>query len=210
MPSDNTHDPREGARPHTTRVALPPDGYVLHCHQWLPRDEARQAFDTLLTAIAWQQPDISLFGRTVAIPRLQAWIGDPGIEYRYSGTCFSPTPWPALLETLRTRVSTHLQRPFNSVLANLYRNGDDCMHWHADDERELGESPCIASVSLGATRDFRLRPRAGHEAALTLPLADGDLLVMGGDCQRHWQHCLPRRKRVDTPRINLTFRHIVN
>jgi len=83
------------------------------------------------------------------------------------------------------------------------------MHWHADDEPELGPAPCIVSVSLGATRDFRFRPRSRQGSSVTVPLADGDLLVMGGDCQQHWQHALPRRKRVDAPRINLTFRHIL-
>lgn len=191
-----------------TRWPLPPAGYALHQQRWLTTNASHCLFQHLQSEIEWQQPEISLFGRSVAIPRLQAWIGDSGADYRYSGTRFQPSAWTSDLDALRSRLSQELNRPFNSVLVNLYRDGQDCMHWHADDEPELGDAPCIASVSLGAIRDFRFRHRAGQQKSLTLPLGDGDLLVMGGDCQRHWQHCLPRRKRVTSARINLTFRYI--
>src|SRR5215510_1997849 len=119
---------------------------------WLGAAEADRLLQGLREEIAWENHRIRLFGREHASPRLSCWIGDPGTAYRYSGALFEPRPWPALLGPLRERLCAQLGVGFNSVLANLYRDGRDCMGWHSDDEPELGTTPVIASVSLGATR----------------------------------------------------------
>jgi len=174
---------------------------------WLAPAEADELCARLINALPWEVHRIRMFGRMVDSPRLSAWIGDSDATYRYSGTRFEPQPWTPVLASLRDRVEEACGTRFNSVLANLYRTGADRMGWHSDDERELGPAPVIASVSLGATRTFRFRAKAGGEP-LAVELPGGSLLVMAGETQRLYNHELPVRKRVTTPRINLTFRLI--
>jgi alkylated DNA repair dioxygenase AlkB len=182
--------------------------------QWLTRNEADALFAELTTGLAWEVHRIRMFGREVASPRLSYWVGDADAIYTYSRTRFVPHPWTPALAELRTRVEAICATPFNSVLANLYRDGDDSMGWHSDDERELGDCPVIASLSLGEERRFRFRRRAERQGlpasrsphALVLP--HGSLLRMAGDTQRLYQHDLPKTREPSGPRINLTFRHI--
>jgi alkylated DNA repair dioxygenase AlkB len=165
----------------------------------------------LMREVSWRRDCVQVFGRSHPIPRLHQWYGDPGSEYRWSGLTMRPEPWTATLHDLRIRVSEAVGHDFNSVLVNLYRDGGDSMGWHADDEPELGDNPTIASVSLGAERDLKLRyrQRDAREANRTISLESGSLLVMAGMTQRFWQHSLPKRRRVTEPRINLTFRRII-
>lgn len=188
---------------------IPLGGAALFCeeHAW-PRAEADALFDALRAEIDWQPLHLRIFGREVAAPRLACWIGDADAAYSYSRMHFAPRPWTPATARLRGELQERLGVRFNSVLANLYRNGRDSMAWHSDDEAELGGEPVIASLSFGVARTFRLRSRAAREAALSLELAHGSLLVMAGRTQRLYQHALPRRARVDTPRINLTYRLI--
>ena len=172
------------------------------------RPEADALFAKLRQEIPWEQHRLTLFGREVAAPRLSCWIGDPDAVYTWSRTRFVPLPWTPTLAALRVELEGRLDARFNSVLANLYRDGRDAMGWHSDDEPELGSEPVIASLSFGATRAFRLRSRATREAVLSLDLGHGSLLVMAGATQRLYQHALPRRMRVRDARINLTFRWI--
>lgn len=180
---------------------------------WLARVDADVLFAGLHAELPWSVHRIRLFGRLVDSPRLSCWIGDTGTGYTYSGTRFEPHPWPPALSLLRQRVADACGEDFNSVLANLYRDGRDAMGWHRDDEPELGPRPVIGSLSLGATRRFVLkevRP-AGAGAApsrLALELGHGSLLRMAGDTQRNYRHALPRTARPVGPRINLTFRRI--
>jgi alkylated DNA repair dioxygenase AlkB len=174
---------------------------------WLPASEAEALFTTLYDRIDWENHPVRLFGREHPAPRLSRWIGDPGAHYRDSGILREPSPWLPELTGLRTRLREALGVDFNSVLANLYRDGRDAMGWHADDERELGDSPVIASLSLGATRRFVLKHRDGAPR-LALDLPAGSLLLMQGDTQAHYRHALPRTARPVGPRINLTFRHV--
>ncbi len=142
------------------------------------------------------------------MPRLTAWFADAGLAYTYSGLALSPTPLPPSLDQLRARLQAATRLTFNSVLANRYRDGRDKMGWHADDELELGDEIHIASISLGASRTFRLRAKEGGRRGLDIELAHGSLLVMRHPTQRHWEHCLPARAGVRNPRVNLTFRRI--
>jgi len=166
-------------------------------------------FDDLKQNAAWRQDRIRLFGREHRVPRLSAWYGDADAVYRYSGLRLEPMPWLAALADLRRRLQTHLARPFNSVLLNYYRHGGDGMGRHADDEPELGPRPLIAMISLGAVRRFVLTPRQkGMAESWRRDLANGSLLVMAGDCQRHWRHELPKTRRVVAGRISLTYRQV--
>lgn len=159
--------------------------------------------------LAWRSETITLFGKTMLQPRLLAWYGDPDAHYRYSGKTHTPLPWTDHLLALKARVEDATGARFNSVLANLYRDHSDSMGLHADDEPELGAQPVIASLSLGATRVFRLKHRHDRRVApLKLPLVSGSLLVMAGDTQQNWKHEVPKQRVPCGPRINLTFRYV--
>src|SRR5699024_6261040 len=145
--------------------------------------------------IAWQQEYINLYGRK-PIPRLTAWYGDEGKSYSYSGIKQQPNTWNKGLTYIKEKVEEVAGVHFNSVLLNWYRNGDDYLNWHADDEKELGINPVIGSVNFGATRDFQIRNNTNCDLKLTIPLAHGTLLIMSGELQSFWQHAVPKRKKI--------------
>ncbi|MBP6797553.1 MAG: alpha-ketoglutarate-dependent dioxygenase AlkB [Luteimonas sp.] len=176
---------------------------------WLGAGAGDVLFDALRATLPWTTHRVVLFGRAVDSPRLSCWIGDRGAAYRYSGVRREPEPWPEVLLPVRERLCRETGTAFNSVLANLYRDGRDSMGWHSDDERELGERPTIASLSLGATRRFVLRHRRDPARKRVFELPHGSLLLMRGDSQADWRHALPRTAKPVGPRINLTFRRIV-
>lgn len=167
-----------------------------------------RVFTSLRDGLAWRAQEITLFGRKVMQPRLIDWYADPGVNYSYSGITLGPVAWPATLKNLRDRIEAEVGHSFNSVLCNLYRDGRDSMGWHADDEPELGPRPVIASLSLGAERRFRIRPRSGG-ASIGFDLGPGSLLLMAGHSQRDYQHAITKTRRVVAPRINLTFRNVL-
>ncbi len=185
-----------------------PDAQLRFHPQWLGASEADALLEALREQIAWETHRIRIFGREHDSPRLSCWIGDPGASYVYSRVRFEPRPWPPALAALRPRIDEASGVAMNSVLANLYRSGQDAMGWHSDDEPELGAQPVIASLSLGGTRRFRFRHRRDHAKTFALELPHGSLLLMAGDTQAHWQHALPRTARPVAPRLNLTFRRI--
>jgi alkylated DNA repair dioxygenase AlkB len=177
----------------------------------LPAD-ADRALAELLAAVPWTQGEITIAGKRHKEPRLTAWYGDPDARYTYTGRPLEPLPWTPLLLELRARVEAAAGARFNSVLLNFYRDGRDSMGLHADDERELGPDPVIASLSLGAPRRFVLRPRRdrGVDAEpVELDVGHGSLLVMAGATQRAWKHGVPKRAASVGARVNLTFRRIV-
>lgn len=164
--------------------------------------------DTLRESLPWRADRIRIAGQWRDIPRLQAWFGDPGCEYRYSGVTLVPHAWTPPLAKLRDQVQSLAGCTFNSVLANLYRHQGDSMGWHADNEPELGHNPVIASLSFGTPRRFRLRRNDNHRQVFELALGHGDLLVMEGTLQHHWQHSIPKERLTCGERINLTFREL--
>ncbi len=170
-------------------------------------DEARQLFERFAESISWREHRVFVFGRWVLQPRLTAWYGDLGRSYRYSGLELDPEPWSDDLIEVRRRCEALSGTSFNSVLANLYRTGQDSVAWHADDEPELGRDPVIASVSLGAERRFDFRHRVTG-TTIRIPLPSGSVLVMGGSTQHHWVHQVAKTSRDPGVRINLTFRSI--
>lgn len=186
------------------------DGTVRFVERLLSAAENERWFAALRDGTRWRQEKIRLFGRKRRQPRLTAWHGDPGAAYCYSGIRLDPEPWTADLLAIRARIEAASATRFNSVLLNYYRDGQDSMGWHSDDEPELGDNPLIGSVSLGAARRFRMRHKADPKVQLAWNLPGGSYLEMGGALQRHWRHCIPKvtSKTGVGPRINLTFRTI--
>lgn len=185
----------------------PQDGELYLIRAFYTPPEADRLFTDLLHTLPWREESIKLFGKSVKTPRLVCWVGDPDALYRYSGVLHQPEPWLEPLWMVKQRIEAFCDRQFNSVLANLYRDGGDSMGWHADKERELGLRPYIASQSFGAERVFRL---CHHKTGQTLnfPLRHGDLLLMGGELQHHWRHSVPKTAKCVGARINLTFRRV--
>jgi alkylated DNA repair dioxygenase AlkB len=186
-----------------------PDAELHFDPTFLSAARADALFRQLRQEVAWEVHRIRLFGREVDSPRLSCWIGDAGASYVYSKTKFEPRPWSPSLQNLRKEIERAAGAHFNSVLANLYRDGRDGMGWHSDDEPELGDAPVIASLSLGATRRFSLKHRHVRAENFTLELPAGSLLLMRGDTQKNYRHALPKTARPVAERINLTLRRIV-
>lgn len=184
------------------------DGDLQYLPHWLPAQTADQWLGGLLAETPWEQPQVHLHGRNYPVPRLVAWYGDPQASYSYSGLQHQPLAWTPLLAGIRQQVEAQVAAPLNAVLLNLYRDGQDSMGWHSDDEAELGRNPLIASLSLGGTRRFDLRRKGQGRIAHSLDLEHGSLLVMRGTTQHYWQHQVAKTRRHCEPRINLTFRWI--
>jgi alkylated DNA repair dioxygenase AlkB len=163
----------------------------------------------LLRDIPWQQDTLSFAGKPVPVPRLQSWHGDSHSHYGYSGLKLVPQAWTPLLSCIRTDLQSRLQLPFNSVLLNWYRNGNDSVAWHSDDEPELGPDPQIASLSFGIARRFDLKHRTlPQQPKFSIELGDGSLLLMGPGVQQHYLHQIPKQAGVTGTRLNLTFRFV--
>ncbi|HEX5792124.1 MAG TPA: alpha-ketoglutarate-dependent dioxygenase AlkB [Rheinheimera sp.] len=202
-----TRQPHSDNRQSLVQQFTLPDASISLWPDWLNRQHSNTLLQQLQQQLSWTQDSIMMFGKAVKIPRQQVWMGEPHCHYRYSGTAFIPQPWHPLVQQLAQDVSQFLQQPFNCVLLNLYADGQQHMGWHADNESELGHDPVIASVSLGAVRRFELKHRT-YPWQLALDLPAGSLLLMAGACQRYWLHRLPKQSRVDSCRLNLTFRYI--
>jgi alkylated DNA repair dioxygenase AlkB len=187
---------------------LPFDGSAILIPDFLPASDVDHFLHALSDTLNWQQDHIHMYGKSIPIPRLNAWYGDPGIHYSYSGIQLLPNAWTQELLYLKTKIEHFTGHTFNSVLANLYRNENDSVAWHADDEPELGPQPLIASLSIGATRTFKLRHKK-NKTLIRIPLTSGSLLVMKGNCQHAWEHEIPKTKQKTKPRVNLTFRTII-
>lgn len=185
------------------------NGSASYYPNFLPQQIADQCLNQWQTRLPWQQNTIKIYGREVVIPRKEAWLGKTGLRYQYSGKQLAAKTWPESLASLAEAVGYLLDSYFNSVLANLYRNGNDSMGWHSDDEIELGVRPTIASITLGQPRDFAFRIKGQNHMHSKIQLAHGSLLVMHAGMQEQWQHALPKRKQALQPRLNLTFRHII-
>ena len=165
-------------------------------------------FKSCLHDLNWETGFIKIFGKTHQIPRLQAWYADNEIEYTYSGKKLQRHNWNNLLLEIKEKIENITSFKFNSVLANLYRDGNDSMGLHSDDERELGKKPVIASLSLGETREIYFKHK-NKKLNLIIPQASGQLIVMHGKTQEYWKHEIKKTKKIKKPRINLTFRNII-
>jgi alkylated DNA repair dioxygenase AlkB len=201
LPDDRSDDGR-------VRIALVRGAWLDHGPSWLTPEDADGLLATLRAELRWEQRAIVLFGRPIMQPRLIAWAGTIG--YRYSGQTLEPRAFTPTLGRLLEGVRDRTGVPFNHMLANRYRDGRDSIGLHADDEPELGDDPVVATVSLGATRRLVLKPRRKADGpGRVLELRHGSLVIMGGACQRHYVHGVPRQPEVREERISLTFRWIL-
>ena len=183
------------------RQDIADSGTLLYDETFYRRDQADALFETLRAETPWRQER----GRFGPFPRLTAWYADTGLTYTYSGVTHQAIEWTPTLRQVRADIESAAQASFNSLLLNYYRDGQDSMGYHADDEPELGVNPVIASLSLGGVRQFVLKHNKTGER-IRFDLAHGSLLVMGGTCQHHWLHAVPKTKAAVGERINLTFR----
>jgi alkylated DNA repair dioxygenase AlkB len=178
-----------------------------HKTNW--REVSSNELDELsFSNICWKQDWIKFYGKNMPLPRLTSWYGDRGASYTYSGIRSEPNDWNKGLLYIKERVERCAGERFNSVLLNWYRDGEDHLSWHSDNEKELGTNPIIGSVNFGATRDFLLRRVDDKSKKVVIPLKHGTLLIMKGELQHFWQHSIPKRKNVRSSRFNLTFRRI--
>ena len=186
-----------------------PNSSIYYIPDFFTPEEADQLYTQLKEECAWRSDRIQVFGKWYDQPRLTALYGEEGRSYTYSGIAMHPLPFTPLLQSIKTKAEARSEAHFSSCLLNYYRNGTDSNGWHADDEPELGINPVIASISLGSPRYFHLRPKKAARDTYKLLLTPGSLLVMGGETQHHWQHQIPKSKRITEGRINLTFRNIL-
>lgn len=186
------------------------DGEYWFMPNFLSEDQAVQQEILLLNTIDWKQEEVYVFGKKHKEPRKTAWYGDEECVYMYAGKTNHPIPWTDELFQLKTDIETLIQgTSFNSVLLNQYRDGNDKMGWHSDNEKELGKNPIIASLSLGVTRYFDFKHKRIKSLKKRLVLPAGSLLIMCGSTQENWLHQIPQQKTVKEPRINLTFRRVI-
>jgi len=185
-----------------------PEELLEYTPHFLPADEASELEGFLLHTVPWKQRTQKMYDKTVLTPRLTAWYGDETKTYRLGGNSFNVNPWLPELLALKEQIEKSSGYQFNSVLLNLYRNGNDSVAWHRDKESELGNRPVIASISLGQVRNFDFRKTDQHQNRYSLPLQHGSLLIMKGDLQEHWEHRIAKSVKTMKPRINLTFRMV--
>lgn len=189
---------------------LPRDGELFYLPDFYPSRKSQELFVRLRDKVKWQQDKLKMYGKEHLLPRLQAWYGDEGTEYRYSGIDLSPHPWTPELLSLKKKTEQFCGRKFNSLLLNYYRTGTDYVAWHADKEKELGPKPFIASLSFGSVRKFQLKHRYEKLPTISLDLDPGSLVIMGETMQANWHHRIAPTKKECEPRINLTFRQIIS
>lgn len=184
---------------------------VLEYHAgFIDEDQSDLLLKMLVQNTPWQQRLVTMYDREVLTPRLTAWYGDiAGIDYGTLGKS-TPMEWTKSLLELKRLVEPISGITFNSVLLNYYRNGNDSVAWHSDKETEMGSHPVIASVSFGAVRSFDIRKKENHREKYAIRLEHGSLLIMKGDLQARWEHRIAKTAQHIGPRVNLTFRRIIN
>jgi alkylated DNA repair dioxygenase AlkB len=184
------------------------DAEIIYYPHFFDSDQANLIYAELLQEIAWQQDEITIYGKTHPQPRLTALYGNEGKSYSYSNLKMQPHPWNMLLQKIKYYIEAVAETQFTTVLLNQYRDGKDSNGWHADNEKELGINPIIASVSFGAERVFQLKHNTNPELKKNIILEHGSLLLMKGTTQHFWKHQIPKTTKTIGTRINLTFRTI--
>ncbi len=185
-----------------------PDSSIVYYPEFFSLEESNTYFKFLLDTISWQQDDITVFGKTYKQPRLTALYANNNESYSYSNITMTPHVFNQELLDIKSKVENEVDTSFTTCLLNLYRNEQDSNGWHADNEKELGINPIIASVSFGAERLFKLKHRLDKSLKKDIVLQHGSLLLMKGETQHHWLHQIPKTKKEVGKRINLTFRFI--
>jgi alkylated DNA repair dioxygenase AlkB len=185
-----------------------PDAEIIYYPQFFDKEQADTIYTQLLQEIAWQQDNITIYGKTHPQPRLTALYGNEGKPYSYSSITMHPHPLNTLLQKIKYYIEATTQCQFTTVLLNQYRDGKDSNGWHADNEKELGPNTIIASLSFGAERVFQLKHNSLADAKKSITLEHGSLLLMKGNTQHFWKHQIPKTAKPIGKRINLTFRTI--
>ncbi|WP_323788119.1 alpha-ketoglutarate-dependent dioxygenase AlkB [Psychroserpens sp.] len=185
-----------------------PDAELIYIPNFLNRQKADYLFEHLKSNVDWQHDDIAIFGKTYKQPRLTALYAENKASYSYSNITMHPTPFTSELLAIKQNIEAEAEHKFTTALLNLYRHGNDSNGWHADNEKELGVNPTIASLSLGATRPFHFKHRHIKEERHKILLEHGSLLIMKNQMQHHWLHQIAKTKKDIGERINLTFRSI--
>lgn len=188
---------------------LPYDGELYYIQNFLDEAEQLKFFQTLYEKIDWLNDELVIYGKKIVTARKVAWYAKNNIPYTYSGKLKIGKNFIDELEVLKNRISIFDDSQFNSCLLNLYHSGDEGMSWHSDNEKEIIQNSCIASISLGAKRHIDFKHRNNH-TKIRVELDPGSLLLMKGSIQRYWLHALPKTKKVKEARINLTYRHLKN
>jgi len=188
---------------------LPEDGMVNYYGTLLPHAKADEYLSYLLNDVVWKNDEVILFGKRIVTKRKVAWYADKPVEYTYSNTTKSALPWSKELLALKALVEKTSGDTFNACLLNLYHDGSEGMGWHSDAEKELKKNGAIASLSFGAERKFVLKHKRSKQK-VSVFLQQASLLVMKNETQANWAHSLPTTKKVDEPRVNLTFRTIID
>jgi alkylated DNA repair dioxygenase AlkB len=208
-PKDSTKQTNERLEDSLHSLVLPmQNAHVEYFPNWLTHPQATDLLEYFNNELAWQQASIQLYGKMHKIPRLQAWYGDPNTDYEYSKLKMTPLPWDNRLAKMKQACEQTCGHQFNSALANMYRDGNDSMGMHADNEPELGFEPVIASVSLGQTRRMNFKHIHSKETQ-RIQLEPGSLLIMKGATQANWQHGINKSKTQVGLRLNFTFRYVV-
>ena len=186
-----------------------PNAELIYVPNFFTKEEANNYFEIINSETNWQHDDITVFGKIYKQPRLTALFGESNQTYSYSNITMYPNPFTSTLNDIKQKVESFSNHHFNTLLINLYRNGNDSNGWHADNEKELGKNPVIASVSFGEERPFHFKHRTIKTERHKLLLQHGSLLIMKGEMQHYWLHQITKTKRQIQPRINLTFRSLV-
>ncbi|MCF8325265.1 MAG: alpha-ketoglutarate-dependent dioxygenase AlkB [Leadbetterella sp.] len=195
-------------KPEASKNWLPYEGTVNYYGKLLNQEKANHYLKALLENIEWRNDEAIIFGKKIITKRKVAWYGEKPFEYTYSNTTKHALLWTKELLELKELIEKETGETFNSCLLNLYHTGDEGMAWHSDGEKDLKKDGAIGSLSFGAERKFAFKHKQSMEK-VELILEHGSLLVMKDTTQTHWLHRLPPTKRVSTPRVNLTFRTIV-
>ena len=193
----------------TSKNLIPYDGEAYYIENFLEEKLAIQFFKDLHEKISWEHDEFLIYGKKIITKRKVAWYGSKAFDYNYSQITRKAKPWTKSLINLKQLIENESKDQFNSCLLNLYPEGSDGMGWHSDDEKELRPLATIASLSLGSDRKFSFKHRTSKET-ISLTLNNGSLLLMKGEIQKHWRHQLPKTQKEVDPRINLTFRSIID
>ncbi len=186
-----------------------PNAELVYAPNLFSQAEADHYFKLLKTQTNWREDDIKIFGKIYKQPRLTALYGNDNSPYSYSNITMYPEPFSETILEIKSKVEQHFNCTFNTVLLNLYRNGNDSNGWHADNEKELGKNPVIASVTLGEERPFHFKHRTIKTERHKIILKHGSVLLMKGEMQHYWLHQIAKTKKKINQRINLTFRTIL-
>ncbi|MCM8533560.1 MAG: alpha-ketoglutarate-dependent dioxygenase AlkB [Lentisphaeraceae bacterium] len=195
-----------GEQPQTLNLN---EGKLLLYRNFFELNQSLNLFDEITQNTSWEQSRIHMFGKDILIPRLNAWYADTGKDYGYSGVHLQRNNWNLVLAAIKRQIESELNLSFNSALLNLYRDGEDSVDWHADDEKELGRNPTIASISLGQERKFSIRHKTNKRDKLSFVLPHNSLLIMKDNLQHIYEHKVPKEISISKPRLNITFRKII-